>query len=136
MKSRISFVCTQLTSFNSSYFLVQPCHTKHRMLSISTFSNRLIWLITLKNCFLMRTKALYSMRMCLKVQGIWHVKNCGWWLGQKRKNDIGLWDQEGINWQWVTRGEYITLQAQKFSWLNLLPTSRARGDEFMPFSRL
>ena len=33
--------------------------------------------IHLENCFLMGTKDLHSMRMCLTVHGDWHVEHCG-----------------------------------------------------------
>ena len=42
-----------------------------------TFSNILLKLFTLKNRFLTRAKVLHSMRMCLTVQGDWHVTHCG-----------------------------------------------------------
>ena len=50
---------------------------KDRMSSILTFSNRSVKLFTLKNCILIRAKTLHSMRMCLTVQSVWHVKHCG-----------------------------------------------------------
>ena len=50
---------------------------KDRTSSILTLLNRYLKRFTLKNCFLMRTKALHSMRTFLKVQGVWHVKYCG-----------------------------------------------------------
>ena len=49
---------------------------KDRTSSILMFSNRSINLFILKNWFFIRMKALYSMRMCLTVQGEWHVKHC------------------------------------------------------------
>ena len=48
-----------------------------RTSSILTFSNRSLELLTLKNRFLIRAKALHSMRTCLTMQGIWHVKQRG-----------------------------------------------------------
>ena len=41
------------------------------------FSNNSVKLVTLKNRFLMTAKALHSIRMCLTVQVVWHVKHCG-----------------------------------------------------------
>ena len=48
---------------------------KDRTSFILTLLNRSLF--TLKNCFLMKAKALHSTRTCLIVQGIWHVKHCG-----------------------------------------------------------
>ena len=50
---------------------------KDRTSSILTFLNRSIKLFTLKNRFLMRAKALHSIRMCLMMQGVRQVKHCG-----------------------------------------------------------
>ena len=41
------------------------------------FSNNSVKLVTLKNRFLMTAKGLHSLRMCLTVQIVWHVKHCG-----------------------------------------------------------
>ena len=41
------------------------------------FSNNSVKLDALKNRFLMTAKALHSIRMCLTVQVVWHVKHCG-----------------------------------------------------------
>ena len=76
--SRISFICTWLTSFNSSFFLYNPVsHKKDRTSSILTFSNNSVRLVTLKNRFLMTSKALHSIRMCLTVHVVRQVKYCG-----------------------------------------------------------
>ena len=69
--SRISFVCTWLISFNSSYFFVQPCFSQEK-----TFSNNSVKLVNLKNRFLMTAKALHPIRICLTVQVVWQVKHC------------------------------------------------------------
>ena len=50
---------------------------KDRTLSILMFSNKSVKLFTLKNRFLMTVKVLHSIRMCLTVQVVWHVKHCG-----------------------------------------------------------
>ena len=50
---------------------------KDRTSSILTFSNKSVKLFTLKNCFLIAAKALHSIRICLTVQVVWHVKHCG-----------------------------------------------------------
>ena len=47
------------------------------MSSILTFSNRSVKLFTLENRFLITVKALHSIRMCLTVQVVWQVKQCG-----------------------------------------------------------
>ena len=75
--SRISFVCTWLTSFNSSYFFwYNPISLKKDgTSSILTFSNNSVRLSILKNRFLMAAKALHSIKMCLTVQIVWQVKN-------------------------------------------------------------
>ena len=72
------FVCTRLTSFKLSYFLVQLSLSlkKDRMSSILTFSNRSVKLFTLKNHFLITAKVLHSIRMCLTVKVVWQVKHC------------------------------------------------------------
>ena len=76
--SRSLFVCTLLTSFNSSYFLYNPVsRKKDRTLSILAFSNKSVKLFTLKNCFLMTAKALHSIKMCSTVQVVWQVKHSG-----------------------------------------------------------
>ena len=70
-------------------FLVQALLKKGKLLqkiwietnktsSILTFSNRYIKLFTLKNRFLVRAKTLHSVRTCLTVRGVWHVKRCGY----------------------------------------------------------
>ena len=43
--------------------------------SILTFSNRSLKLHSLKNHFFMRSNSQHSMRTCLTVQGVWHVKH-------------------------------------------------------------
>ena len=50
---------------------------KDRTSFILMLSNRSLKWFTLTNRFLMRAKALHSMRTCLMVKGIWHVKHCG-----------------------------------------------------------
>ena len=50
---------------------------KDRTSCILIFSNNSVKLFTLKNRFLMTAKALHSIRMCLTVQVVWHVKHCG-----------------------------------------------------------
>ena len=50
---------------------------KDKTSSILTFSNYSVRLVTLKNRFLMTAKALHSIRMCLIVHVVWHVKHCG-----------------------------------------------------------
>ena len=50
---------------------------KNRTSFLLTFSNKLLKLFTLKNRFLARTKALHSMRTCLTVQDVLHVKHSG-----------------------------------------------------------
>ena len=50
---------------------------KDRTSSILMFSNNSIKLNTLKNRFLMTAKDLHSIRMCLTVQVVWHLKHCG-----------------------------------------------------------
>ena len=74
------FICLHtINRFNSSYFWYNPVSCKKdRTSSILKFSNRSIKLFILKNRFLMRAKALYSMRMCSMVQGVWQVKHCGY----------------------------------------------------------
>ena len=72
------YLIKEYNFFNSSYFLVQSCHSQEgQTSSILTFWNRSIKLFTLKNHFLKKVKALHSMRICLMVQGIWHVKHYG-----------------------------------------------------------
>ena len=51
---------------------------KDRTSSILTSSNRSLKQFTLKNCFLKRANSLHSMRTCLMVQGVSHVKRSGW----------------------------------------------------------
>ena len=71
------FICLyMIISFNSSYFFVQPCLSQEGQ-NILTFSNNSVKLITLKNRFLMTAKAQHSIRICLAVQVVWHVKHCG-----------------------------------------------------------
>ena len=41
------------------------------------FSNYSVKLVTLKNRFLMTAKSVHSIRMCLTVQVVWHVRHCG-----------------------------------------------------------
>ena len=50
---------------------------KDRTYSTLTFSNRSLKLFTSKNRFLIKAKALHSMRMCSTVQGVWRVKHRG-----------------------------------------------------------
>ena len=97
----ISFVCTRLTSFNSSYFWYNSVSLKKdRMSSILTFSNRSVKLFTLKNRFLITAKALHSIRMCLTVQVAWQVKHsrCGSCFKMKK------W----VSLEWPIRNRDIT----------------------------
>ena len=55
------------------------------MSSILTFSNRSVKLFTLKNRFLITAKVLHSIRMCLTVQVVWHVKHWLWFLFQNER---------------------------------------------------
>ena len=67
-----------MNQFKLSYFLYNSVSLKKdRMSSILTFSNRSVKLFTLKNGFLITTKVLHSIRMCLTVQVVWLVKHCG-----------------------------------------------------------
>ena len=50
---------------------------KDRTSSILMFSNNSVKLVTLENRFLMTAKALHSIRICLTVRVVWHVKHCG-----------------------------------------------------------
>ena len=50
---------------------------KDRTSFLLTFLNKSLKLFTLHSCFLMRVKALNSMRTYLTVQGVWHVKHWG-----------------------------------------------------------
>ena len=54
-----------------------PSLKKDKTSFIQTFSKRSVKQFTLKNCLLMRAKDLHFMRMCLTVQGVWHVKHSG-----------------------------------------------------------
>ena len=54
------------------------------------FSNNSVKLVTLKNRFLMTAKALHSIRMCLTVQVVWHVKHCGYGSCFSRKAWVSL----------------------------------------------
>ena len=60
--SRISFVCTRLTSFKLSYFFGDNSVSlkKDRMLSILRFSNRSVRLFTLRNRYRITAKVLHS----------------------------------------------------------------------------
>ena len=77
--SRISFVFRRLTSFNnlSFFFCLTLSLSRRTTSSILTFSNRSAKLFTLKNSFLIKAKALHSIRMCLAVKVFWQVKHCG-----------------------------------------------------------
>ena len=66
-----------------------------------TFSNKSVKLFTLKNCFLMTTKALPSIRMCLIVHVVWQVKNCGYGSCFSMKEWVGhIWLMR--NWDITT----------------------------------
>ena len=67
--------------------------------SILTLSNRSLKQFTLKNRFLMRAKALNSMRTYLTVQGVWYVKHCGCCSCFSMKEWVSL--------VWPIRNQYI-----------------------------
>ena len=74
---RISFVCTWPILICHIFSYNPVSRKKDRTSSILMFSNNSVKLVTLKNCFLMTAKALHSIRMCLTVQVVWHIKHCG-----------------------------------------------------------
>ena len=74
---------------------------KDRTSSILIFSDRLVKLFTFKNHFLMRVKVLHSMRICLMMQGIWHVKHCGCCSCFTMKEWVTLYDQCAIGILWL-----------------------------------
>ena len=86
-----SFVCTRLTSFKLSYFLVQ-FYLSQEGQNVINFDvlGQIGKLFTLKNRFLITAKALHSIRMCLTVQVVWQVKHCGFGSYFKRKEWVIL----------------------------------------------
>ena len=75
--SRISYVCTWVTSCNSSYFFVKPCFSQEgqNVIYFDVFE-QISLTIHFENCILITAKALHSIRICLTVQDVWQVKHC------------------------------------------------------------